>query len=280
VVIYYSGHGGQGQDLDGDEEDGTDEYYIPYDFVVGDLFGTAIRDDVFGNWMNSIRSKHVVIFLDSCFSGGATKAIKGTTPPGYKAPANNSVFNDFSLEARVLIAASQENQFSFESDELQHGVFTYYLLEALKGAGDLDGDGEIKADEVYRYVKPKVKEYVMQHWPGYVQTPLEKGTIDPVVVPPREAIEGEITAIEGQKEQALLGDHVLIDLGSTDGVEVGDLFEVYHEVSSKGVVVEEYRGEIKVLDVPEAHRSLCEVIESKFPIEIGDKVRKAEGESK
>ena len=33
---------------------------------------------------------------------------------------------------RIVMAASQVNEESLESDELRHGYFTYYLLQALK----------------------------------------------------------------------------------------------------------------------------------------------------
>ena len=38
------------------------------------------------------------------------------------------------------------------------GVFTYYLLEGLRGMADLDGDGVITVDEQYTYVSKKVPE--------------------------------------------------------------------------------------------------------------------------
>ncbi|HID55503.1 TPA: hypothetical protein EYP37_03160, partial [Candidatus Poribacteria bacterium] len=231
VVIYYSGHGGRGPDLNGDEGEGDpwDEYYIAYDTDVGKLFGTGIRDDEFGDWMDSLESRHVVIFLDSCFSGGATREIKGMSPEGYKATPSESVFNDFSLEDRVLIAASQENQVSFESDELGHGVFTYFLLEGLKGEADLNRDGRIVAEEVYRYVKPRVKEYVVEHFNNAVQEPLMKGEPVDIPVAPGQPLVGVVTGIEGGKDWAVEGDKLYIDLGSEDGVQVGDIFEVYHE---------------------------------------------------
>lgn len=59
---------------------------------------------------------------------------------------------------------------SVEKDELRHGVFTYYLLEALRGKGDLDGDGMITVDEVYRYVSLKVPQAT-----GQDQHPVKKG---------------------------------------------------------------------------------------------------------
>ena len=43
VFVLYSGHGGQTEDLDGDEEDGMDETMIPVDFQTA---GQIIDDDV------------------------------------------------------------------------------------------------------------------------------------------------------------------------------------------------------------------------------------------
>ena len=55
-----------------------------------------------------------------------------------------------------------------EKDEFQHGVFTYYLLEALRG-GDLDGNGIITLEEGYHYVSMKVPQAT-----GQDQHPVKK----------------------------------------------------------------------------------------------------------
>jgi hypothetical protein len=55
-------------------------------------------------------------------------------------------------KGRVIITASDANQVSVEKNELKNGVFTYYLLEGLREKADMDGDGFVTVDEVYRYV--------------------------------------------------------------------------------------------------------------------------------
>jgi uncharacterized caspase-like protein len=70
----------------------------------------------------------------------------------------------------VIITASDANEVSVERDELKHGVFTYYLLEGLRGKADLDKDGVITVDEVYRYVSMKVPQATGQN-----QHPVKKG---------------------------------------------------------------------------------------------------------
>ena len=66
---------------------------------------------------------------------------------------------------------------SAEKEELQHGAFTYYLLEALRGKGDFDGDGVITVDEVYRYVSDKVPLAT-----GQEQHPVKKGEMTGQIV--------------------------------------------------------------------------------------------------
>lgn len=48
VVVYFSGHGAHIQDYDGDEEDGLDEFIVPFDAVMQSN-SNIIIDDVFAN---------------------------------------------------------------------------------------------------------------------------------------------------------------------------------------------------------------------------------------
>ncbi|MCK7469824.1 MAG: hypothetical protein MZU95_02755 [Desulfomicrobium escambiense] len=69
---------------------------------------------------------------------------------------------------KVIITASSANEVSVEKDELQHGVFTYYLLEGLRGKADTDRDGMVTVDEAYRYVYDQVPQ---GHRPGAAPGP-------------------------------------------------------------------------------------------------------------
>lgn len=62
---------------------------------------------------------------------------------------------------------------STEKDELEHGVFTYFLLEGLRGEADMDRDGIITVDEVYRYVSREVPRATDQE-----QHPVKKGIVE------------------------------------------------------------------------------------------------------
>ena len=74
VLIAYSGHGSQMWDESGDEDDGLDETLAPADVEPGN-FDYDISDDTFGEWLAAIPTDNVVVYLDNCSSGTATRDV-------------------------------------------------------------------------------------------------------------------------------------------------------------------------------------------------------------
>ena len=58
----------------------------------------------------------------------------------------------------MVLTASRAGEVSEERDDLQHGVFTFYLLQGLKGGADYNADGIITVDEAYSYVSTHVPQ--------------------------------------------------------------------------------------------------------------------------
>ncbi len=75
VVFYYSGHGTPPPDHNGDEEDGSDETLCPVD-IDGDDEQTWLTDDRLGRWLGQLRTQHVTVIVDACFSGTITRGEK------------------------------------------------------------------------------------------------------------------------------------------------------------------------------------------------------------
>jgi hypothetical protein len=64
----------------------------------------------------------------------------------------------FTPSRRLMMTAANTNEFSLEDARWGgHGVFTHFLLEALQGKGDLDGDGIVTFTEVFDYVANNVR---------------------------------------------------------------------------------------------------------------------------
>ncbi|MBP1739646.1 MAG: putative Histone acetyltransferase, partial [Deltaproteobacteria bacterium] len=72
-----------------------------------------------------------------------------------------------------ILTASGANEVSAEDDELQHGVFTHFLIKGLQGEADTDSDGLITVDEVYTYVSKQVPQATNQE-----QHPVKKGIVE------------------------------------------------------------------------------------------------------
>jgi PKD repeat protein len=157
VLIHFSGHGYQGADDGADETDGVDEFFVLHDTRAAAKDDTALRDDEFGRFLDRIASNHVLIFFDSCYSGGLSRSL----PPGRRAAGDDADwFGDLRLEGRLLLAASSEGEEAFESPDLEHGVFTHFVLEGLAGEADLNGDYHVTIWELYEYVAERVPDFV------------------------------------------------------------------------------------------------------------------------
>jgi uncharacterized caspase-like protein len=185
VVVYFGGHGGQLGDVFPyyDEADGVDEFLIPHDWTCSGT-ETAIADDELDTWLDALESQHVVLMIDSCHSGGFIAAgasvesscrCRCVPPPPGVAPLpvpGDGLIRDVDQGGRLVLAAAEEDSYSFECDSLQHGVFSYYLLQALHAtaADTHDGNGWVSGEEAFDYLDPRVQaEMCYAPWSQFPQ---------------------------------------------------------------------------------------------------------------
>jgi hypothetical protein len=169
VIIFLAGHGATEQDPSSLDGDGLEKYILPYNADPKDLYASALPMSEVSRIFQRISSERLVFIGDTCYSGasGGRTIFAG----GTRANVSGAFLERLSQgKGRVIITASDANEVSVERDELKHGVFTYYLLEGLRGKADLDKDGVITVDEVYRYVSMKVPQATGQN-----QHPVKKG---------------------------------------------------------------------------------------------------------
>jgi len=173
VFIYYSGHGAPEPDPASTDGDGMSKYIVTYDSDPEDLYSTAFPMEEVRTIFQRIEAKKIVFFIDACYSGASGG--KTFSKPGMKTGNVSEQFLDDMSEGegRVVITASGTNEVSLETPELGHGVFTYYLLEGLKGGADMNSDKMITVDEVYEYLYEKVVKTSKDYGGG--QHPMKKG---------------------------------------------------------------------------------------------------------
>jgi hypothetical protein len=273
VIFYFSGHGYQGKDDDGDEMDGVDEFLVLYDTDQDFINYTALRDDELGMFLDKIESNYVLILFDVCFGGGVRRSTR-QLPIGTR-PDHADAFTDFSMEGKIVVLSSTEGEQCYEFAELGHGVFTYFLLKGVEGEADEDKNLCITIRELCDYLLREVPAYVEATIPGARQIPHVIG--DPALMNlcifrfPRLP-EGEVVA---QPEEDL----VIISLGSRHGVQEGDQFEILRVYElPDGERTEGLLSIIEVIHVLGPDRSICQVAEYliPLPIRLHDRVQRLE----
>ena len=166
ALVYFSGHGWSGGGL---------SYWLAYDSRAGSpgqIKRSAVSHESVSYWLGRLRSRRVVLFVDACNSGFAWSGKKSLrmVRKGFRRVLGAKNFG----EGRVTIASSMQNQYSVESDRLRHGVFSYVLIDALKGGADYDGDGQVTLPEVWTHLSGRVRRLALKY-KKYPQVPVKSG---------------------------------------------------------------------------------------------------------
>ena len=172
VIIYFAGHGATEIDVMSPDGDGLEKYLLPYEANPNDLYASALPMREVAYVFHRIRSERLVFVADACYSGaGGGRTVSVT---GARANLSDRFLERLaSGKGKVIISASSASEVSVEKDELGHGVFTYYLIEGLRGPADTNADGLVTVDEAYRYVSEKVPGAT-----GQEQHPVKKGSVE------------------------------------------------------------------------------------------------------
>jgi uncharacterized caspase-like protein len=181
ILFYYSGHGTFVDSTWGSPyyPAHSGPYIVPYDAVGSDGVNTTtvvnlISPSELASWFSQVATKNVIIILDSCFSGGFVSpgSAIDASPQNYSSMPYFSAFatalSNFGnllvanasasgAKTPIVLSAAGTNESSYDGTvAMQHGVFTYYLLQAVTN-GDSNGDGVVTTTEAYVYTSAAIK---------------------------------------------------------------------------------------------------------------------------
>jgi hypothetical protein len=152
VFVFYSGHGLP-------SADGKSLFLLPYGVDHDLLDETAVDQRKIIAAIQAAKPKSVTMFIDSCYSGlsksgdvllaGAKPVSMKNTDIGYPP--------DF-----TVMTASSPDQISSASTDLQHGIFSFYLMKGMEGGADLDKDGKITVGEMHKFLMDNVPRQAME----------------------------------------------------------------------------------------------------------------------
>ena len=172
VYIHFSGHGQQITDVNGDEEDGWDEAWIPYDAMYA--YSKSYKgerhliDDEIAKWLNVIKNKvgtsgKILLVVDACHSGDSDREsdnedeyIRGASDdfiiPLDKTPKRIPKAKENWLTVTACKNVQNNCEVKIRDGEF-YGILTYALYSKFENLKQLDNNNILR--ELQQYVNLK-----------------------------------------------------------------------------------------------------------------------------
>jgi len=163
VVVFFAGHG----DTLGEDRDAIG-YILPYDTdfgmtAVGGISMTEIRQ-----WFMLYKANQVMFAADSCYSGltippwrappqksneeeplgNPPQGASLRSPPTLDPETLEALIDKTSEKTLILMTAGKRGQKALEYERAGHGMFSYFFIEALKGAAVRPGKAYLTAKDI------------------------------------------------------------------------------------------------------------------------------------
>jgi len=135
VLVYFAGHG---------REANGQALLAPLDATLDSLPVTGIPIQYVRDMLDRCKASQKVLILDACHSGSGRDVATMTTGFREALDAGKGLYT---------IASCDSDQISYEWPEKQHGVFTHYLVEALRHGAPVEPDGRVLLDRVYDWAR-------------------------------------------------------------------------------------------------------------------------------
>ena len=158
VLVFFAGHG---------REMGGTGYLVPADATLDTLHVTGIPIKYVQELLGRCKASQKLLVLDACHSGAGRDV----------APMPEGVIEQLEDGRGITTLTSCDvDEVSHEWDEKGHGVFSYFLAEALEGGCPPDAQGRVTADAVYTWVHDRVRRWAAQHRCRQTPRRLTEGT--------------------------------------------------------------------------------------------------------
>lgn len=143
VIVYLAGHG--------NNDPRTGDYlFLPADVQPKRLAETALSASELREALSLLPAK-VVLFLDTCYSGGVWRT------PRLDLGSMDKLANQLGTDAGVVVfAAATPYQSSLEGAQWENGVFTRAIIEGLTGKAAYHNDGLVTVNMLSLYVESRV----------------------------------------------------------------------------------------------------------------------------
>jgi hypothetical protein len=154
LVVTFSGHGSFVPDEDGDEADGQDEIWCPYDIMDG---GMVKDDDLFDLFSEAECGSRIVLLSDSCHSGTVSRfmplsvshataprrSVRFLPPPVFLSRADRALlpygerirvaYSPVGAHSALVLSGCQDAEYSYDAwfNGRPNGAFTRAAIDSL-----------------------------------------------------------------------------------------------------------------------------------------------------
>lgn len=156
VVLYVSAHGTLARDTRGNLR----RYLVTSDADFHRVAETALPVDELIGALDSATSRRRVVVLATCHSGSGKSALPSEISAelaSLKGPTLRPL--EDASRASIVLSASDWGETAREDEALQNDVYTHFLVEALGGGGDRNGDGAVTATEAHDFARRRTWVY-------------------------------------------------------------------------------------------------------------------------
>lgn len=155
LIFYYVGHG---------FHDGVTNYLSTYDMHPYNVAETAVSlRKIFLDPLVKSKCKNALIFIDAC-----AKAFKNDNERNNLTDINGEEFRIISSEFKCysIFLSCNPGQSSYSSDELENGIWTYFLTKAIT---ESDNEAVCKACDRKYITDRKLADYLSNHVSNYAK---------------------------------------------------------------------------------------------------------------
>ena len=155
LLLYFSGHGLK--------SDGGELYFATRNTSHRALRSTSIPAQFIRDIMRTSHCQRQMLVLDCCYGGAFARGLT-------KGDSGVDVTERLQGFGTVVLTASNSLEFAWQESDadsvLPASVFTRVLVEGMRdGSADLDGDGQITANELYDYAIQRIQLLGAQQTP-------------------------------------------------------------------------------------------------------------------
>ena len=162
AIVYYSGHGWLDQ---------TNQHYylVPHDIKPLKFATSALSAEDFTQALQAINAQKLLVILDCCHAEGMAAA-KGEPedpdlPEGFtKSSAKGQFAKLAEGKGIAILSSSDSDQSSWIRKDQTCSIFTYHLIDGLRGGDNKPGDTEVSFMNLVNHLGQTVPATALSEW--------------------------------------------------------------------------------------------------------------------